>query len=137
MWAGRQRNEYWNHLTPISLIGGFVAELLWAVSLSGESRLQTLVALVMALIPILPLFPPGVVGFYWYRRLWRRARRIRAHRDLSLLRRNVNDSVTLKNAQRSLSVIASRWESAAVALLLAGIAANGYLSAVLFALLMR
>lgn len=137
MWAGRQRNEYWNHLTPISLIGGFVAELLWAVSLSGDSRLQTLIALVMALIPILPLFPPGVVGFYWYRRLWRRARRIRAHRDLSLIRRNVNNGVTLKNAQRSLSRIATRWESAAVALLLAGIAVNGYLSAVLFALLMQ
>lgn len=137
MWAGRQRNEYWNHLTPISLIAGFVAELLWAVTLSGQSRLQTVVALVMALIPLLPLFPPGVLGFYWYRRLWRRARRIRAHRDLALLRRNVNDGVTLRHAQHSLSRIATRWEAGAVALLLAGLTVNGYLAAVLFALLMQ
>ncbi|MEX2443835.1 MAG: hypothetical protein WD492_09535 [Alkalispirochaeta sp.] len=137
MWAGRQRNEYWNHLTPVSLVGGFVAELLWAVNLSGQSRLQTLIALVMALIPLLPLFPPGVFGFYWYRRLWRRARRIRAHRDLALLRRNANNGVTLNHAQRSLSRIATRWEAGAVALLLAGVTLNGYLSAVLFALLMR
>jgi len=137
MWAGRQRNEYWNHLTPISLIGGFVAELLWAVNLSGQSRLQTVVALVMALIPLLPLFPPGVIGFYWYRRIWRRARRIRAHRDLALLRRNVSEGVTIRNAARPLSVIATRWESLAVALLLTAIGVNGYLSAVLFALLMQ
>ncbi len=137
MWAGRQRNEYWNHLTPISLVGGFVAELLWAVTLSGQSRLHTLVALVMALIPLLPLFPPGVIGFYWYRRLWRRARRIRAHRDLALLRRNISEGLTIRHAQRSLSRIASRWEAAAVALLLTAIGVNGYVSAILFALLMR
>lgn len=137
MWAGRQRNEYWNHLTPISLIAGFVAELLWAVTLSGQSRLQTVVALVMALIPLLPLFPPGVLGFYWYRRLWRRARKIRAHRDLALLRRNVNDGVTLRHVQHSLSRIATRWEAGAVVLLLVGLTVNGYLAAVLFAVLMQ
>ncbi|MFW5694156.1 MAG: hypothetical protein ACOCYB_03235 [Alkalispirochaeta sp.] len=137
MWAGRQRNEYWNHLTPISLIGGFVAELLWAVNLSGQSRLHTVVALVMALTPLLPLFPPGVIGFYWYRRLWRRARRIRAHRDLAMLRNRAHDELPLRYGQRSLSRIATRWELAAVTLLLGAIGINGYFSAVLFALLMQ
>lgn len=137
MWAGRQRNEYWNHLTPVSLIAGFMAELSWAVNLSGQSRLQTVIALVMALIPLLPLFPPGVVGFYWYRRLWRKARKFRAHRDLAVLRSTLNDGVTLRHGRHPLSRIATRWEAAAVMLLLTGLALNGYLAAVLFALMMQ
>jgi len=49
----------------------------------------------------------------------------------------VSEGVTIRNAARPLSVIATRWESLAVALLLTAIGVNGYLSAVLFALLMQ
>lgn len=131
MWSGRQRNEYWNHGTPISLIGGFLAETLWAVNLMGVSRLNTVIALVFALIPALPLFPPGVVAFYWYRRVWRVARRIRARRDLLRLKGE-------KTVRRSrLNRAALLREAAAVLLLLAGIAVNAYLLAAAAALLLR
>jgi len=90
LWTGRQRNEYWNHLTPISLIGGFLALLLLGIAVLDRSRLMSLAAAVLATVPILPLLPPGVAGFYVYRRLWRRARRIRARRDLIGLPEMVN-----------------------------------------------
>jgi hypothetical protein len=131
MWSGRQRNEYWNHSTPISLIGGFLAETLWAVNLMGVSRLNTVIALVFALIPALPLFPPGVVAFYWYRRVWRAARRIRARRDLIQLKSEAPER------RAELNRAALRREAAAVLLLLAGIATNAYLLAAAAALLLR
>lgn len=90
LWTGRQRNEYWNHLTPISLIGGFLALLLLGIAVLERSRLMSLVAAVLATVPVLPLLPPGVAGFYLYRRIWRRARRIRARRDLIGLPELVN-----------------------------------------------
>jgi len=131
MWSGRQRNEYWNHGTPISLIGGFLAETLWAVNLIGVSRLNTVIALVFALIPALPLFPPGVVAFYWYRRVWRGARRIRARRDLLHLEGKETER------RSRLNRAALRREAAAVVLLLTGIAGNAYLLAAAAALLLR
>ena len=136
MWAGRQRNEYWNHLTPISLIAGFVSETLWAVTVVGESRLQAVIALVVALVPVLPLFPPGVAAFYWYRRLWRHARRIRARRDLALVQQATPAS-RQRRGGNALSRAASRLELVAVALLAVGIGTNGYLLAALAALLLR
>jgi hypothetical protein len=131
MWSGRQRNEYWNHSTPISLIGGFLAETLWAVNLIGVSRLNMVIALVSALIPALPLFPPGVIAFYWYRRVWRTARRIRARRDLLHLEGQETDRRVQLNRTALLR------EAVAVLLLLAGIAANAYLLAAAAALLLR
>jgi hypothetical protein len=131
MWSGRQRNEYWNHGTPISLIGGFLAETLWAVNLIGVSRLNTVIALVFALIPALPLFPPGVVAFYWYRRVWRTARRIRARRDLMQLK----GEATVRRTE--LNRAALRREAAAVLLLLTGVAVNAYLLAAAAALLLQ
>lgn len=82
LWTGRQRNEYWNHLTPASLVGGFLALLFLGVVVLDTNRLMSLVSAVLATVPVLPLLPPGVVGFYLYRRIWRRARRFRARRDL-------------------------------------------------------
>lgn len=134
MWSGRQRNEYWNHLTPISLVGGFVAEVLWAVTVVETSRLQALLALVAAVIPALPLFPPGVVAFYWYRRIWRGARRVRARRDLAQVQ---NTELPGGPAAATLSRVASRRELAAVGLLIAGIAVNAYLLAAIVAILIR
>jgi hypothetical protein len=132
IWTGRQRNEYWNHLTLPSLTGGFLAELVVAVVSVGESRLVALVATVMALVPILPLVPPGVAGYYLYRRLWRDARRRRAIRDVVRLGREhkrSRDTVVDMPGRRI-------WmqELLAVAFLLAGVWANGYGIAVVLAL---
>ena len=138
MWTGRQRNEYWNHLTPISLVAGFVSLTLWGVIIFGMSRLQAIIALVFALLPILPLFPPGVFGFYWYRRLWRGARRIRAERDLALASQGHSGTERREyRFRRHESHRALRRELAAVACLLVGLGVNGYLVAAATALMLR
>lgn len=84
IWCGRQRNEYWNQFTPVALAAGFVAQLLLAYLFfrEGGGRIYGLTALTMALLPALPLFPPGLLTFFGYRRLWGRARLLRARRDL-------------------------------------------------------
>ena len=84
IWCGRQRNEYWNQFTPVALAAGFVTQLLLAYLFfrEGGSRIYGLTALTMALLPALPLFPPGLLTFFGYRRLWGRARLLRARRDL-------------------------------------------------------
>lgn len=134
MWTGRQRNEYWNHLTPISLIVGFLAELLWVVRVFDESRLYALIGIIAAVLPVLPLIPPGILGFYVYRRLWQRGRRIRAHRDVKLLEATDagEDRLTLRY-----TVAASLRELIASAAFLLGLAANVYIGALILALLLR
>lgn len=84
IWCGRQRNEYWNQFTPVALSAGFVAQLLLAYLFfrEGDGRIYGLTALTMALLPALPLFPPGLLPFFGYRRLWGRGRLLRARRDL-------------------------------------------------------
>lgn len=126
IWTGRQRNEYWNHLTFPALAGGFLAQLVVAVISVSESRLAALVATVLALVPILPLVPPGVAGYYVYRRLWRSARRRRAIRDVVRLR----DLGTPGRTGRSVWML----ELTALFFLLAGIWTNGYGIAVILAL---
>ena len=82
VWAGRQANEFWNGLTPSSFVVGFLALLLLALRAPALSRGAALLAITTALVPILPLFPPGVIGLYVFRRLWARGRRCRAIRDV-------------------------------------------------------
>ncbi len=136
-WSGRQRNEYWNHLTPVSLVGGFLAETLWALTLADRSLLQAIVAMVLGLVPVLPLMPPGVVGFFWYRRIWRVARRLRAQRDLAFARDESVSAAQLSAHARGLSRRAWHREVGAVVLLVVSIFVNGYLIAIATALLIR
>lgn len=87
IYSGRQRNEYWNQLTPASLAAGSLALLTAAyASLSAPgARFEGLLAVTFSLVPISPLFPPGFVLFFLYRRLWRRGRALRAERDVVTL----------------------------------------------------
>jgi hypothetical protein len=84
IWSGRQLNEYWNSVTPSSLAGGTLSLLLFGYFLLRGTLLRGVaqLAISLATVPILPLLPPGVVLFYLYRVLWRRARRLRAFRDV-------------------------------------------------------
>lgn len=84
VWTGRQRNEYWNLLTPASLAVGSLALLLAAYILLRipADRGAAILAVSCALIPILPLLPPGFISFPLYRRMWRRGRYLRAERDI-------------------------------------------------------
>lgn len=87
IWTGRQRNEYWNHLTPPSLAVGSLAMIVVAyVSLNVPGMGYFVrAAVTVGLAPVLPLFPPGVALFFLYRRLWRDGRVLRAERDLVML----------------------------------------------------
>lgn len=84
VWTGRHRNEYWNALTPASLAVGSLALLLasYIVLRIPADRAAAVLAVSLALIPVLPLLPPGFVSFPLYRRMWRRGRYLRAERDL-------------------------------------------------------
>lgn len=135
MWTGRQRNEYWNHITPVSLIVGFLGELLWVMQVFGENRLYALLGVLAAIIPILPLIPPGVLGYYGYRRLWRKGRRIRAGRDMLLLRKQ--QETGQQAAWKRHTVQATVHELAALFMLTGGIAVNGFIAAVVLAVLLR
>ncbi len=84
VWCGRQSNEFWNFLTPWSLVSGILILLIQSVYLlqnSGNYFLQFF-CISMALIPALLFLPPGVFLFNLYRRAWDIARRFRAERDL-------------------------------------------------------
>ena len=84
VWGGRQRNEYWNQFTIASLLTGAFCMVLLAyiIMRSMPSSLPVLLALSFALFPISGLLPPGFVLYYLYRFFWRRARMLRAERDL-------------------------------------------------------
>ncbi|MFW6312834.1 MAG: hypothetical protein ACOC2N_03015 [Spirochaetota bacterium] len=87
IWSGRQLNEYWNSVTPGALTGGVFALTVLTYFLLrqplsiGYARL----AIALAAGPILPLLPPGIGLFYLYRRVWRRGRILRAHRDVLMV----------------------------------------------------
>jgi hypothetical protein len=82
--AGRNRNEYWNALTPYAFILGSFSQL--AIAFSFLSRpvflLTAITALIALFIPLFPLIPPGILCTAVYRYLWERARLLRAYRDL-------------------------------------------------------
>ncbi len=84
VWCGRQRNEYWNHLTQISLLTGFFALFMIGTLMLREPQLRVAVmaAYALCVTPVITFLPPGVAFYFLYRRLWKRARTLRAQRDL-------------------------------------------------------
>lgn len=88
IWGGRQRNEYWNQFTFPSLVVGFFSLLFYAYLLfrSGSMmKLPFVTAVTAALLPLAGFLPPGLFGLFVFRNLWRRARVLRAERDLLML----------------------------------------------------
>lgn len=87
VWSARQRNEFWNKMTPASLLVGALLYLLLSLSLSGLQiqRFWLAVSLSGSLVPILPLFPPGLIFYFLYRRYWNQGRLLRAERDVIAL----------------------------------------------------
>jgi hypothetical protein len=84
VWSGRQKNEYWNTMTPWALFAGSLAlfVLASAVFRTQQASLTARVLMLMALFPVIPFLPPGVALFSIYLVNWRRARFLRAERDL-------------------------------------------------------
>ncbi|MEW5816167.1 MAG: hypothetical protein AB1798_12330 [Spirochaetota bacterium] len=87
IWAGRQRNEYWNQFTPGSLAAGSFSLFILAYTFLRipMQRLVALITLTISLLPVLVLIPPGLLLFFFYRNLWKQARFLRAERDLLML----------------------------------------------------
>jgi hypothetical protein len=83
--AARTRNEYWNNITPVSLVIGALALIYIAASYLGRPafRLTVVSALTAVFIPILPVFPPGILLTSLYRRLTWNSIKLRASYDLA------------------------------------------------------
>ncbi|MBB6479483.1 hypothetical protein [Spirochaeta isovalerica] len=85
--CGRQKNEYWNFLTPWSIaIGGILSLVLLNMMIQANVPAEFLIGgILVAALPILPFLPPGLFFFFLYTAFWRRGRNCRADRDLIAL----------------------------------------------------
>ena len=82
--SGRQRNEFMNSFTLPSVTIGALLLVLLAFSLLAmpDLRVIALVALTAGLAPISPFLPPGFPLYFAYRSYWKKARLMRAQRDV-------------------------------------------------------
>jgi hypothetical protein len=80
----RTRNEYWNNITPVSIIIGALSLISVAAYFLNRPayRLTIITALVAVFLPILPMIPPGFLLTLLYRRITWHARQFRAYWDL-------------------------------------------------------
>jgi hypothetical protein len=93
IWSARQKNEYYNPFTTVSLILGSLVLLLVAfltatnpsIAARGEFLPLSLFSLTLSTFPVIYLFPPGVLLYFLYRFFWKRSRLLRSERDLLLL----------------------------------------------------
>lgn len=71
-----QKNEYWNVLTPASLAAGFISLLLVAyLAIRVPAwRSAGILSLALALLPNTFFVPPGILFFYLFNHLWKKAR---------------------------------------------------------------
>jgi len=85
--AGRYRGEYWNTITPYSLVVGALCQILMAVMFLSRPafRLTVIVSIIALFVPLYPMIPPGLLFTVMYRRLAWRSRILRAYRDLARL----------------------------------------------------
>jgi len=83
--AARTRNEYWNTITPASLvIGALILISLAAFFLNRPAfRLTVISSFIAVFVPLLPIMPPGFLLTIFYRRLTWTARELRIKCDLS------------------------------------------------------
>ena len=83
--GARTRGEYWNNVTPVSIVAGILSLLYIAASLLGRPayHLTVITALVAVFIPILPVIPPGILLTALYRRIMLDVRKLKAGCDLA------------------------------------------------------
>jgi len=87
VWAGRQRGEYFNRITPYALILGTLCLLFVAGHYLTRPAFRPMVIFSIAamFVPLVPLMPPGLLFTVVYRRLAWRSRILRAYSDLAKL----------------------------------------------------
>jgi len=85
--SARTRNEYWNSITPISLVIGAMALVYIAFTFLNRPafRMTVITALVAIFTPIMPMLPPGFLLTVLYRRMTWNARKLRAYKDMARL----------------------------------------------------
>jgi hypothetical protein len=85
--SGRQRNEFWNLFTIPSTVTGSFLLFLIAYFLLGavDQRIPALISLAVCLAPIAPFLPPAFPLYFLFRFFWKKARLLRAERDLVML----------------------------------------------------
>ena len=83
--GARTRVEYWNAFTPISIVIGALALIYIAASFLGRPafHLTVISALVAVFVPILPVFPPGLLFTALHRHLAWHTRKLKANFDLA------------------------------------------------------
>ena len=81
----RPHGEYWNTITPVSLVAGLLSLVYIAASHLGRPayHLTVITALIAVFIPILPVIPPGFLLTIFYRRLLLNVRKLKAGFDLA------------------------------------------------------
>jgi len=82
--SARTQNEYWNSITPVSIVIGALSLFCVAAYFLNRPayRLTIITALVAVFLPILPMFPPGLLLTLLYRRISWHARKLRSYWDL-------------------------------------------------------
>ena len=121
--SSRQWNEYWNPVTPYSLVIGAIGLILTAVLYQSRPayRLTVIVSVIALFIPLYPIIPPGLMFTGIYRRLSWRSRELRARGDL--VRLGLIDNIQQTSARRY-TITAYLLEAAAWVFLPLGIALN-------------
>lgn len=84
---GRQKNEYWNFMTPWSIaIGGILSLVLLNMMIRARVSTDVLMGgIIVASLPVIPFIPPGLIFFYFYNSFWKKGRLCRSDRDLLTL----------------------------------------------------
>ena len=81
--TGRQRNAYWNGVSPFSfLLGAFIELLLQILAIQSGNINQVLLLFPLALFPGIILSPPGIFFYFRYRYYWQLGYRYLAEADL-------------------------------------------------------
>jgi hypothetical protein len=125
--SGRHQGEYWNFITPYSLIIGALCLILMALFYRYRPayHLTVIVSVIALFIPLYPVIPPGLLFTLLYRRLSWRARALRAYGDIVRLSlRNCPDPDGQAALAKRCTIKAYFMETAAWIFLMGGIGIN-------------
>ena len=125
--AGRQRTDYWNALTPYSLIMGALCLILMAVQFIPRPafRLTVIASCIALFIPLYPIIPPGLLFTVIHRRMVWKSRALRIKSSLT----------RIQSISRRHTTLAYILETLAWMTLLAGIGLNIFFLSMILALL--
>jgi len=121
--AARIKGEYWNSLTPASIVIGALSLIVIASLYLGRPafHLAVISSLIAVFIPVYPILPPGFLLTLIYQRVSRNARKTRIKCDFALFDLIPGET---KESVKHYAVKAYSLEVIAWIIMLAGIAIN-------------